>query len=128
MSHVSTLVSDFDNKPALKAAASALKIDVKEGVVANLGYGNRKQGDIVMTLKCGEQIALTWDEKKKKYTIHCDRYTGKIERELGGKDFPVLKQMFMAKKFEIAGRKQGFKATQVKVDQKTGNAQLWLER
>lgn len=126
MSHVSVLQTELNDKNSLKAAGLAMKCKVEEGVIADLGYNNRVKGDIVFTLPDGRtQVALKWNEKKKTYEVHCDRYGGAIDRFFG-KDLSKLKQMFSLKKVEIAARKQGYRATQAKTDQKTGDLKLYL--
>ena len=126
MSHVSTITTEIDSGPAVKAAALSLKCKVEEGVMADLGYSNRVNGDIVFTLPDGRtQVALCWDAKKKKYIIKCDHYSGAVERHFG-KDFSKLRQMFSLKKVEIAARKQGYKATKAVTNVKDGSVQLYL--
>jgi len=124
MSHVTVVATQIDDKGAVKAAAQALKIKFEENVTANLGYTNKVKGDIVLTLKCGAQVALVLDRKTGIYSIHCDLYSGAVARELG-KDFSKLKQMFSLKKVEIAARKKGYRASKPSVKQ-DGSIQIHL--
>jgi hypothetical protein len=124
MSHVTVVATQIDDKGAVKAAAQALKIRYEENVTANLGYGNKVRGDIVLTLQSGAQVAMVLDKKTGIYQIHCDLYSGAIARELG-QNFSKLKQMFSLKKVEIAARKKGYRASKPTVKQ-DGSIQIHL--
>lgn len=125
MSHVTKVETKLDNKVAVKAACKELGIDVEENRMADLGYGNKVKGDLVLTLKGGTQLALVWNEKQKSFDVKCDFYSGGIERLLG-KDLRKLKMGHAFEKLKTLARKQGFRVTRGTINTKTGEQEVFL--
>jgi len=125
MSHVTTVETKLDDKAALKAACKELGLKYSENAVADLGYGNKLKGDVVITLPNGTQMALVWNKAKKCYEVHCDFYGGSIRNLLGG-DLRKLKQAHSVQKLTALARRHNYRVQRGKVDAKTGDQVLYL--